>query len=749
MQTTEFVIFINRGFLFCNELFEFYRRFSTMGFMKKTALLIIPLVMAVGVTCASADDALPDYLVQLQEAYPGLDLSWYSQYAGNISGTTASAAPSASVSSASTASLGSDVSSIQQMLSQLGYYSGPVDGDYGAVTMDAVRRFQAENGLYVDGDAGSYTVAALRQRTGGAQAPAASTPAATTAANTDTSVSGIQQMLAKLGYYHGAIDGDYGSYTQAAVRNFQSAHGLYVDGDAGPYTIAALRKLISGDSSTSSSVSSAPVAAPATLDNSVTSIQKMLKQLGFYQGAIDGDYGAYTANAVRSFQQANGLYVDGDAGPITLAALRQRTGGASVSSTSQPTSTVESVEAGGTYVITNGGQNAVLNVAGSSVDDGANVMLDTANGNYNQEWVLQNAGNGYYYLRNLHSWKVLELENGNVQQGDANGSASQLWKLVKKNGGGFQIINSNGQYLDTASGNVNGAGSNNAVSQTWYLQEVNPGTAIDFKRNGTQTIGIRTFQVDQGNVTETSNYYNLQTDIDLPSGGYRLSGGSNYSIGLKVMYVTRYLANAGYLSSNYYNYNRYDDATAAAVAQFQRDHGLYVDGIVGEQTWTAMGYSSEDFYNLGDYTADLKVPAYGSDRSAYVDAMINTAQEYAQSGTSYSDGASGRPGTYVDCSGLIFQCLYAAGINPSVNIVDHARVVYEYTSRNLGNDARMGVAVGSAERGDLVFYGNGNGINHVGIYAGNGMIYDSTPGNGVKYRSIYAGGNILRIVRVF
>jgi len=128
--------------------------------------------------------------------------------------------------------------------------------------------------------------------------------------------------------------------------------------------------------------------------------------------------------------------------------------------------------------------------------------------------------------------------------------------------------------------------------------------------------------------------------------------------------------------------------------------------------------------------------------------MLQTAGEYAAAGTGFSDGASGRPGTYVDCSGLIFQCLYAAGINPDVNIIDHARVVYEYTSANLGYDWQMGVAVSYAQPGDLIFYG-GNSINHVAIYAGNGMIYDSWPGQGVTYRNMYSGGNILKIVRVF
>ena len=60
----------------------------------------------------------------------------------------------------------------------------------------------------------------------------------------------------------------------------------------------------------------------------------------------------------------------------------------------------------------------------------------------------------------------------------------------------------------------------------------------------------------------------------------------------------------------------------------------------------------------------------------------------------------------------------------------------------------MGQSVWSAQPGDLIFYGSGT-INHVAIYAGNGMIYDSWPGLGVTYRSMYSPGNILKIIRVF
>lgn len=50
---------------------------------------------------------------------------------------------------------------IQQKLKDLGYYKGTVDGSYGPLTKQAVRAFQKDKGLVVDGNAGPKTQAAL------------------------------------------------------------------------------------------------------------------------------------------------------------------------------------------------------------------------------------------------------------------------------------------------------------------------------------------------------------------------------------------------------------------------------------------------------------------------------------------------------------------------------------------------------------------------------------------------------------
>lgn len=58
-------------------------------------------------------------------------------------------------------SRGEEVRRIQQKLKSMGYYTGSVDGIYGTQTQSAVRRFQRDNGLAVDGIAGPKTLSYL------------------------------------------------------------------------------------------------------------------------------------------------------------------------------------------------------------------------------------------------------------------------------------------------------------------------------------------------------------------------------------------------------------------------------------------------------------------------------------------------------------------------------------------------------------------------------------------------------------
>lgn len=53
----------------------------------------------------------------------------------------------------------------------------------------------------------------------------------------------------------------------------------------------------------------------------VRNLQQKLKNLGYYSGSVDGDFGDGTESALREFQRVNGLSVDGVAGSRTLSAL--------------------------------------------------------------------------------------------------------------------------------------------------------------------------------------------------------------------------------------------------------------------------------------------------------------------------------------------------------------------------------------------------------------------------------------------
>lgn len=62
-------------------------------------------------------------------------------------------------------SSGGNVFDLQGRLKYLGYYKGPISGNYGSQTQQSVRTFQSRFGLKVDGVAGSATLTKLRAAT--------------------------------------------------------------------------------------------------------------------------------------------------------------------------------------------------------------------------------------------------------------------------------------------------------------------------------------------------------------------------------------------------------------------------------------------------------------------------------------------------------------------------------------------------------------------------------------------------------
>lgn len=173
-------------------------------------------------------------------------------------------------------SQGESVRELQSMLQLLGYYPGPVTGLYQEDTATATRRFQTAAGITADGIAGPATWSRLfptppseanpptpTATTTGSATPVAPTPSASTPPTNTTSagtspagntgnatavlpvlrpgmegdaVRQLQQRLKTKGFYNGAIDGIFGSQTEASVRQVQATNNLTVDGIVGPAT---------------------------------------------------------------------------------------------------------------------------------------------------------------------------------------------------------------------------------------------------------------------------------------------------------------------------------------------------------------------------------------------------------------------------------------------------------------------------------------------------------------------------------
>lgn len=135
-------------------------------------------------------------------------------------------------------------------------------------------------------------------------------------------VSQLQQKLRAHGY-NVSVDGAFGPRTADAVRAFQRSHGLGVDGVVGPATWGKLNAAAAPAPSSGAT----PTLRLGSRGAAVSTLQNRLRAHG-YNVSVDGDFGPRTADAVRSFQRAKGLGVDGVVGPATWAKLNGTPGAA-------------------------------------------------------------------------------------------------------------------------------------------------------------------------------------------------------------------------------------------------------------------------------------------------------------------------------------------------------------------------------------------------------------------------------------
>ena len=211
---------------------------------------------------------------------------------------------------------GASVKKLQQALVNGGWADLACDGIYGPKTAAAVKYYQKMNGLTATGRAGTVTLTNLLGSADVDMTKEGET--AMTKGASGPSVLAVQQRLKALGYYKGTLDGRFGSGTLAAVKSFQTLNGLRVDGKVGPKTLA---KLNASDAVAWYATVTYGKLRRGTTGSAVVKLQTALQALGYYKGAITGYFSQETELAVRNFQTANNLKVDGIAGQQTQSLL--------------------------------------------------------------------------------------------------------------------------------------------------------------------------------------------------------------------------------------------------------------------------------------------------------------------------------------------------------------------------------------------------------------------------------------------
>ncbi|MHB0884871.1 MAG: peptidoglycan-binding domain-containing protein [Bacillota bacterium] len=202
----------------------------------------------------------------------------------------------------------------------------PITGEYDSATAQAVRNIQSYFGLAVDGVAGQETYWVYGQGVGSHVTYGGpiygSRQLSQGLSGGDVKV--LQNRLNLFRYASfvgGPGNGIFGPKTAAAVAAFQQDAinngdaGLTIDSIVGPatfdatwiYTFAGGRGIL-----------------PGRNGFDVVFVQKLLQILGYYAGRLDGYYGPVSQAAVRAFQAAAGIAVDGQVGPQTFYQLGLR-----------------------------------------------------------------------------------------------------------------------------------------------------------------------------------------------------------------------------------------------------------------------------------------------------------------------------------------------------------------------------------------------------------------------------------------
>lgn len=191
----------------------------------------------------------------------------------------------------------SPVATVQEMLNNLGYDSGPNDGLMGPKTRNAIREFQTDAGLPVTGRIDSELLAQLQ-----------SNAAQSRSVEDEETVLRVENKLDSLGWAVGAIDGKIDDQMRIALTKYTRFAGLPVNKNLTMATVVHVdRHLLRNVAESASKL--------------LWQVETDLAERGYDVGPIDGTTDQYTFRAILDYEDDNGLARNGQLNPILLDSL--------------------------------------------------------------------------------------------------------------------------------------------------------------------------------------------------------------------------------------------------------------------------------------------------------------------------------------------------------------------------------------------------------------------------------------------
>lgn len=478
-----------------------------------------------------------------------------------------------------------DVLQMQTRLKELGYYNGPLSGQFAEVTLKAVKQIQSDYGLPETGVADAETLAVIgsavyRELEYG---------------DTGDAVKKLQTALTAYRLYSDEISGKFLKNTRAAVAAFQRMAGV---DDTGVADVKTLEMLYSGAvplPTPTPTPEPTPTPTPSPTPDityrgvleygstgaRVKQLQERLMELGFYEGKVTTGFYQRTSDAVKAFQRHNALKVDGIVGEGTWNTLYSDKV-VPASATAAPPTPVP-------YFVEVDVANQVTKVF--TLDDkGEYTVLHKA-------FICSTGTKGY--PSDVGVWTLTGRRALWAHFPKWGGGTAQYWTKINENIAFHSVMFRDYdpmQLVESSYKNLGTRASHGCIRLTvadakWIYENCREGVKVWIHEDGVSDPEL-TYSLKPGSINPDTmrNYVTptptVKPTYDSHNPPEKIRQMTVGSSGADVYWVQMRLTELGYYSGSVTG--TYRSGTQKAVKAYQRAMGLSADGVAGKNTLTRM-----------------------------------------------------------------------------------------------------------------------------------------------------------------